>query len=207
MSRLAEARDTPWKAVTELRRFVTTPFVRLYFALHGVRWGARWRVYGRPLIQRHRGSRIAIGDGFHARSWFTSNPLGILHRVVLATWSRDAVIEIGADTSMSGATIVAQESVRIGARVRIGANSTVADTDFHPISATRRLESPRAGRAAAIVIGDDVFIGMNTIVLKGVTIGDRAVIGAGSVVRNDVPADAIASGNPAAVHPRTERTP
>lgn len=54
------------------------------------------------------------------------------------------------------------------------------------------------------MIEDDVFIGMNTIVLKGVTIGARSVIGAGSVVVKSIPADCIAVGNPAKVIKRLE---
>ena len=49
------------------------------------------------------------------------------------------------------------------------------------------------------MIGDDVLIGMNCLILKGVTIGDRSVIGAGSVVTQSIPADVIAAGNPAKV--------
>ncbi len=52
---------------------------------------------------------------------------------------------------------------------------------------------------APIVIEDDVFIGMNSIILKGVTIGARSVIGAGSVVTRSIPADCVACGNPAVV--------
>ena len=54
---------TPWKAVNELRRLALWPAVWAYFAAHGVRWRRGWRIYGTPLIQRHRGSRIAAARG------------------------------------------------------------------------------------------------------------------------------------------------
>src|SRR5210317_725783 len=74
------ALDTPWKAFNEMRRIVFTPFYRLYFALHGVAWQPGWRMFGLPLIQKHRGSEIHIGSYLQMRNWFGSNPLGVNHR-------------------------------------------------------------------------------------------------------------------------------
>ncbi len=51
--------------------------------------------------------------------------------------------------------------------------------------------------AGEVVIGDNVFIGMNTIIVNAVNIGDNAIIGAGSVVNRDIPANEIWAGNPA----------
>ncbi len=191
--------ERPFQAFYELRRVVSLPIYRLYFAIHGVAWSSGWRVYGRPLIQRHRGSTITIGDQAHLRSWFHSNPLGVSHRVVLATWSPDARIVIGSRAGMTGTTICAQAGVTIGDDVRIGANSTIADTDFHPIDKTARLTTKQDGVARAITIGDGVFIGMNVLILKGVSVGDGAVIGAGSVVTQDVAPGSTVGGNPARV--------
>ncbi len=65
---LAQARQTPWKAINELRRYAELPLIRAYFALHGIAWGHGWLIYGRPLIQRHAGSTITIGRGLeHAQ--------------------------------------------------------------------------------------------------------------------------------------------
>jgi acetyltransferase-like isoleucine patch superfamily enzyme len=50
-----------------------------------------------------------------------------------------------------------------------------------------------------VVLGDDVWIGADATILKGVTIGDRAIVGAGAVVTSDVPADTVVAGNPARV--------
>lgn len=189
--------DTPWKITSELRRYLTVPYARFYFATHGVSWNRGWRLFGLPMIQRHRRSRIEIGDHLQMRNWFSSNPLGVNHRSVLATWSENAVIRIGERAAISGASLCAQTMIQIGDRVRLGANSIIADTDFHPIAVAERLASPKAGRSRPVIIGDDVFIGMNAIILKGVTIGNGAVIGAGSVVSSDIPAGVAAAGNPA----------
>jgi len=196
---LGQAAATPWKAVNELRRLALWPAAWAYFAVHGVRWRRGWHIYGTPLIQRHRGSRIVAGTGLELRSWFSSNPLGVRQRCVLATWEPGAVIEIGDDVGMSGATVCAQTHIRIGSRVMIGAGATIVDTDFHPLAAARRRERPTAGRAQPIEIADDCFIGMRAIVLKGSRIGRGAVVGAGCVVAGEVAAGAVVAGNPARV--------
>ena len=194
---ISQTRQTPWKAINELRRYGMLPFIRLYFALHGVDWGPGWMVYGRPLIQRHAGSTLTIGSGLTMRNWFGSNPLGVHHRSILATWAADARLEIGDDVGMTGATLVAQTQVRIGDRVFIGANSTICDTDFHPLRSDERYIDPTAGVSRPIVIEDDVFIGMWTLILKGSRIGRGSIIGAGSVVSGEVPPGVVYAGNPA----------
>ena len=80
-----------------------------------------------------------------------------------------------------------------------GAKCTIIDTDFHPLDPEIRRRSPRAVQTVPISIGDDVFIGMNCIILKGITIGQAAVVGAGSVVTHDIPAWVIVVGNPTRV--------
>ena len=126
-----------------------------------------------------------------------SNPLGPNHPVVLATWRQGACLDVGADFAMTGGVLCAAERITIGNHVVVGANTTIVDTDFHPLEAMGRKVNAAAGRSAAIVIEDDVFIGMNCLVLKGVTIGRGSMIGAGSVVTRDVPPGVIVAGNPA----------
>jgi acetyltransferase-like isoleucine patch superfamily enzyme len=118
------------------------------------------------------------------------------HPVVLRTLRPGASIRIGAHVGISGGSICAADTVTIGDGTLLGANVTVADTDFHPINPHKRQESGQHGASAAVAIGRNVFIGTNSIILKGVHIGDNAVIGAGSVVTKSIPADVIAAGNP-----------
>lgn len=196
---LEEYLYTPWKIINEVRRYLWLPIIRTYFEFHGVRWGNGWRVYGLPLIQRHRGSLIAVGDYLHMRNWFSSNPLGVNHRSILATWSETAQITIGEDVNLTGTTICAQKQITIGNHIRIGANSAIVDTDFHPVEAELRRISPRLGQTEAVVIEDDVFIGMQVLILKGARIGKGTVVGAGSVVSGEFPAGVVIAGNPARI--------
>jgi carbonic anhydrase/acetyltransferase-like protein (isoleucine patch superfamily) len=189
--------DTPWKVWNELARWWVYPAVRLAFALNGIAWGRGWRFYGAPILQKHRLGRVSFGDGLQLRSTPRSNPLGPHRPVILCAWQAGAVLQVGADFAMSGGTLCAAESIRIGDRVTIGANSVIVDTDFHPLDPGERLREPERTPAAPIVIEDDVFIGMGCYILKGVTLGRGCVVGAGSVVTRAVPAGMIAAGNPA----------
>ena len=88
----------------------------------------------------------------------------------------------------------------IGNNVKIGGNCILMDTDAHSINYRyRRIPYTDCGKVAPIVIEDDVLLGMKTNVHKGVTIGARSIIGAGSVVTRSVPPDSVACGNPARV--------
>lgn len=118
-------------------------------------------------------------------------------------------IEIGDNCYLNNTVVLAELSVRIGNCVMIGWNTTIADSDFHPIDPALRIEdaiacSPLArGRQrppvakAAVDIGDDVYIGPSVSILKGVRIGNGAFIEPGSVITHDVPAGARVLGNPA----------
>lgn len=101
---------------------------------------------------------------------------------------------------MSSTVLWAHKEIIIGNNVKIGGNCTIIDTDSHSLDyLKRRSASADWGVAKPVVIEDDVMLGMNTIVLKGVTIGARTIVGAGSVVTKTLPPDCIAAGNPAKV--------
>jgi acetyltransferase-like isoleucine patch superfamily enzyme len=163
--------------------------------MNKIKWGKNWKFYGTPILQKHRQSSMRFGSGFSLRSTFRSNPLSPNHPVMLCTWQPDAILEIGDNFGMTGGTLCAAEMIRIGNNVAIGANSTVIDTDFHPLNSELRRVDPQGAKSAPIIIEDDVFIGMNCLILKGVTLGKGSVIGAGSVVTKNIPPGVIAAGN------------
>jgi maltose O-acetyltransferase len=83
--------------------------------------------------------------------------------------------------------------VTIGSRTLFGPNVQIY-TATHPMNYKERASGVEF--AKPIVIGEDVWVGGSVVICPGVTIGDRAVIGAGSVVTKDIPADVFAAGNP-----------
>lgn len=157
--------------------------------------------YGMPIVSTVAGSTIFIGERtvLASHSFFTA--LGVSRPCILRTTRAGARIAIGADTGISGVTICAATSVTIGKDCLIGADVMIVDNDFHPIDPMGRRYSKDHKRiqSSPVTVGDNVFVGTRSVVLKGVTIGDNSVIGAGSVVVSDVPANSIAVGSPARV--------
>ena len=100
-------------------------------------------------------------------------------------------------------TVLDVAPVTIGSRTMAGPNVQIY-TATHPLNAKERA----AGReyAKPITIGEDVWLGGSVVICPGVTIGDRSVIGAGSVVTKDIPADVFAAGNPCRVIRAIENT-
>lgn len=190
---------TPWKIRNRIGSLLSLPRVRWMFLLNGIPWGRGWKFYGAPVIQKHRGSTMRFGAGLQLRSRARANPLGIDHPVIFSTLNAGAKLVIGDTFAMSGGSICAAESVTIGNNVAVGANSVIVDTDFHPLRPDLRERHPLDGKTGPVVIEDWVFIGMNCLILKGVTIGRGSVVGANSVVSGDVPPGVIAAGNPARV--------
>ena len=108
-----------------------------------------------------------------------------------------AELTIGNNVCMSSTHIWVYDSVAIGDNVMSLCTDT--DTDAHPMDYKVRRTSNEGTKLAPIVIEDDVWEGAHCIILKGVTIGTRSIIGAGSVVTKSIPADCVAVGNPCRV--------
>ena len=110
----------------------------------------------------------------------------------------NANLTIGEDVGFSNSTICCREEISIGDHTIIGGNCKIWDTDFHPTSIEQRIKNINSNaKTSPIHIGRYVFIGAESIVMKGVSIGDFAVVGAGSVVRTNIPSNEVWAGNPA----------
>lgn len=112
--------------------------------------------------------------------------------------SASITISTGSWLNNNFCAIAEHTSISIGKNCSIGANVEILDSDFHGMAVEDRRKS-LAEWARPVLIQDDVFIGSNVKVLKGVTIGHGSIIANGSVVTKDVPAGVIAGGNPARV--------
>lgn len=147
--------------------------------------------YGLPHIRIANSSKVSVGANCVFRSSATSNLIGINRRCILFA-DANAELSIGEKSGLSGTVIGCFKSIRLGKNVRCGANTLITDSDWHQ-------NDPRSGEPRPVNIGDNVWLGVNVTVLKGVTIGENTVIGAGSLVVKDIPANVIAAGNPCKV--------
>ncbi|MEZ8142932.1 DapH/DapD/GlmU-related protein [Enterovibrio sp. FF113] len=108
-------------------------------------------------------------------------------------------ITIGKGVVMQGTAIVSYQEVEIGDKVLFGPQVTIMDSSGHPVTGRWGNDDAARTRSAKVTIKDNAWLGMGVTILKGVTIGHNAVIGANSVVYQDVPDNCIAMGNPAQI--------
>jgi acetyltransferase-like isoleucine patch superfamily enzyme len=155
----------------------------------------------RDSFARFRSTRtpgLVLGDRVRIYTWTTFNA------------EPESFVEVGSGSTLVGAVFMCAERIFIGRNVVISYHVTLADSDFHPIDAARRIEDAVAiapeGDCARpirisrpITIDDGAWIGTGAIILKGVHIGSAARVEAGAVVTREVPAGATVAGNPAQV--------
>ncbi|NVO20122.1 MAG: acyltransferase [Bacteroidetes bacterium] len=166
-------------------------FANIQCTVKGIKLGHGTEFYGQPFFHRYPHSNIMFGDNCTIRSDQTSNQIGVNHKCILSTHKKGAILRIGNNCGLSGVSIGAAMEISIGNNVLFGANVIVTDWDWHE----DRIDS----QPAPVIIHDNVWIGVNSTVLKGVTIGENSIIGANSLVVKDIPANVIAGGNPCKV--------
>jgi len=172
--------------------------VKMWMRVFGIIYGKEFRTNGCPLIIKKRSAVLQIGDNVTINSSFLSNLIGLYQRTIIVA-RENGNVTIGNNVGISGTTIHGT-NISIGDYTIIGANSKLIDHDFHSLNyLERRTDLQENVKSKPIVIGQDVFVGCNTIILKGTVIGDRCVIGAGSVVSGVFPCDSLIAGNPAVV--------
>jgi acetyltransferase-like isoleucine patch superfamily enzyme len=171
--------------------------VRLVLSFRGISYGKGCDFYSWPHFRRHFLSKIEIGNDCRFRSDYLSNLVGINRKCLVSTMNEGAKIKIGKNSGFSGTVIGCAESIHIGDNVLCGGNTFITDFDWHPVN--RRGSEHIVAETAPVVIEDNVWLGLNVVVLKGVTIGQNSVIGANSLVVRSIPANVVAAGNPCRV--------
>jgi acetyltransferase-like isoleucine patch superfamily enzyme len=164
-----------------------------------VKFGKNLSLYGLPVIFKQANAEISFGDNCTVKSDFLSNLVGLYQKSIIVA-RESGKIKIGNNVGMSGVTIYSRESIEIGDYTNIGGNVKILDNDFHPLDANaRKMDDKSMIKAKAIKIGKNVFIGCNSIILKGSVIGDDCIVGAGSVVCGKFHNNAVIAGNPAKI--------
>lgn len=156
-------------------------------------WGVQFTSFssdGLVNIFMSKGSSISIGKNLRVNASRNSNFAGFSSGVKLSTLSNNAEIVIGNNVGLSGTVIAASNRVEINDNVKLGLNVSIFDNDFHP-------DDSRSGTPEKVLISKNVWVGSGTLILKGVTIGENAIVGANSIVTHDLPANSMSAGCPA----------
>lgn len=153
-----------------------------------VDYGKNLKFFGLIHVRCSKQSTVTIGSNTTFRSKSTSNLIGIDRPCIISS-HQNGTLKIGNNCGFSGTVIGCFKEIIIEDNVRCGANTLITDSDWHS-------GDPRSGAPRPIHIETNVWLGVNVSVLKGVHIGENSVIGAGSVVTKNIPANVIAAGNP-----------
>lgn len=202
----------------KLRSKIATSYIALFFyrlnyikglfylylyksIFHSFNIGKGSKIWGKfyVFIYEPENSKIEIGKNL----WMVSGEgrSGItFYSHAKFTTIRSGQIKIGNNVALNGTVITSKKNIQIGDNCMIAPNVIIVDTDFHQHwPPEKRFQQVHSKYDKSVLIKSNVWIGMNTIILKGVTIGKNSIIGAGSVVTTDIPQNVIASGNPARV--------
>jgi acetyltransferase-like isoleucine patch superfamily enzyme len=196
------------KQETEIKKF--------HFLVPGMQIPGDWYA-GKIPLNIEAGENTVIDSSSCFKNFFSILPVGLKVGNNVTFWrtslaaEENAMIEIGDYCFIANASLVCSNKITIGNYVFIAGGVTIADSDFHPLDPAARLAdtialSPLGNRnkrpaikALPVIIEDDVWIGFNATILKGVHIGKGAVIQPGSMVIENVEAGNVVSGNPAKV--------
>ena len=158
-----------------------------------------FRSNGVPYVLVARGAKgMSIGKNFAMNNGISHNPIGMPQPCTFFV-DRGCSLIIGNNVGISQTALIAHADITIGDNVKIGGGTCVYTSDFHSLNKDLRRtgEDLKNRKSAPITIENDAFIGARCIILKGVTIGENSIVGAGSVVTKSIPANEIWAGNPA----------
>lgn len=174
-------------------------WTNILLRLNGVKCSGIVRSFGVPIVEIRGGGRMSFGPRMILKSSQISSFMGLYAPCKFSALSENATLTVGADFQASACVICVRERVNIGSRVMLGANVTILDSDCHAMDIPARYDKSAPIPSAPVEIGDDVFVGTNSIILKGVKIGAGSIVAAGSVVVRSIPSNCLAGGNPAKV--------
>lgn len=184
----------------KFRAFTQELHVRSLFRKKNIFLSGKVTVRGIPILDIRKDCRLEIGNAVLLNSQNPGYHINMYAPVKLYVNGPSAYIRIGENTRIHGSCLHASDHIEIGQNCLIAANCHIIDCNGHDLSfpnVDNRIHTKGACRP--VRIEDNVWIGGNTFVLPGVTIGHGSVISANSVVSKDIPPMVLAGGNPAVV--------
>jgi acetyltransferase-like isoleucine patch superfamily enzyme len=174
----------------------------LILKFYGCKFGNNLSIDGKVYLKLDKKGQLIIGDNFILNSRFGSNLVGITNYAAFQCLEGGR-IEIGNNCGFTSPILSCRKSIKFGNNVKLGGNVRIFDHDYHSLNYLHRRDvrsDSEHCKSESVYIGDDVFIGTNSIILKGVRIGERSLIGAGSIVTlKNIPPDSFVAGNPAKI--------
>lgn len=182
---------SPLKAIWDLS------ITHIRFLGNGVQYKS-FRTSGIPYVMVARKGKMEIGQNLSMNNGINHNPIGCFQPCTFFV-DNNCKITIGDNVGISQAALIALADITIGNNVKIGGGASLYTSDFHSIDPEIRASTDDFihRQSAPITICNNVFIGARSIILKGVTIGEASIVGAGSVVTKSIPSREIWAGNPA----------
>ena len=189
----------PRRLLRFLRRVTVGSLAKAFLRQHGISYGTGLVMNSFPACWRDHGARIQLGSNVTIKNKLRENMAGIAHRTVLVAVGTGQLV-IGNKVGISGAILYSECKITIEDYVNIGVGVKIYDTDFHPIDfMARRADDLSQNKSAPVRICQDVWLGAESMILKGVTVGARSIVAARAVVVKDVPEDCIVAGVPAKI--------
>lgn len=171
---------------------------RINLYLSNVEVGKNLKTYGLISLDIHPKSRVKIGNNVQFVSSKRRYGASLYSPVKLKTYCGTCEIAIGDGVGLNGTVVTCRsQRIVIGENTIIAGNVTLVDSDFHnPWPPEKRMDFSGTQSDQEVIIENNVWIGMSSVVLKGVTIGENTVIGSGSIVTSSIPSNVLAAGIP-----------
>lgn len=189
------------KVISRFYTFTCKLHTKYLFWFYDVNF-TTYKCYGKPYLRIDRTGSLEIDDNVTLTSGSDFNVIGGDTRLNILI-GKSARLKLGKNVGISNSTIVCRISITIEDNVLIGGGCKIYDTDFHSVRQKERL-NPYLNKtpdlqvnSSAVTIKKGAWIGGHVIILKGVTVGQNSIVGAGSVVSKDIPPNQIWAGNPA----------
>jgi acetyltransferase-like isoleucine patch superfamily enzyme len=177
---------------------LSTFYTRIKFSLHEVKFGKGLASRGIPVLDLSLKASFIIADDLRLNNGNYYNLIGRQQNCCFVV-GNDATLILGNNVGISSSTIVCKNRIEIEDHVHIGGNCEIYDTDFHDLDFRKRTKIPEdylTVQTKPVIIKRNSFIGAHSTILKGVTIGEGAIIGACSVVTKNIPPYEVWAGNP-----------
>ena len=191
-----------YRAYTKIKHFLTKHIDRIrtkiIFSANNVIYSS-FRTSGYPIVSVQKKGLFKIGKNFAMNNGMQGNQIGYTTPCIFIV-DELCKLNIGKNVGISQTTLIAKADITIGDNVKIGGGTKIYTTDFHSLKFLERRDrriDMTMKKCAPIILEEDCFIGSGTIILKGVRVGSKSIIGAGSVVTKNVPPNEIWAGNPA----------